>query len=294
MKRRRLIAADAPLTIGSPAGPFGDILGFAIERAHAQGLKVKKIEFTDWITPNEALAAGDIDANLFQHIPFLNAAIKVRGYKLVPIAATTVMPMALFSHKVKSLDQVPAGATVAIANDPVNGARGLQFFEKAGLIALKPEAGDDATVEDITANPKHLRFLQLEAAQLPRALDDVAVAQVSLSYLVMSGGDPSTALLTDGDGKPALRAELRGAGGSEGRPADPAFRSHLSFTRGKSVHPGPLRDLSHASLVRPLQSGEQRRRQVAFSERRGDPDDQLAGVFLSPGEANHCMQHGAG
>jgi D-methionine transport system substrate-binding protein len=182
MKRRSFIAiaatlpftaqaADAPLKIGSPAGPFGDILGFAIERAHAQGLEVKKIEFTDWITPNEALAAGDIDANLFQHIPFLNAAIKARGYKLVPIAATTVMPMALFSHKVKSLDQVPAGAT-------------------------------DATVEDITANPKHLRFLQLEAAQLPRALDDVAVAQVSVSYLAMSGGDPTTALLTDGAGDP--------------------------------------------------------------------------------------------
>lgn len=193
-------AADAPLKIGSPAGPFGDILDFVIERAHSQGLEVKKIEFTDWITPNEALAAGDIDANLFQHIPFLNAAIKARGYKLVPIAATTVMPMALFSHKVKSLGAVPAGATVAIANDPVNGARGLQLFEKGGLITLRPDAGDDATVEDITANPKHLRFLQLEAAQLPRALDDVAVAQVSLSYLVMSGGDPSTALLTDGAG----------------------------------------------------------------------------------------------
>jgi D-methionine transport system substrate-binding protein len=211
MKRRSLLAAaavfpfvaraaDAPLKIGSPAGPFGDILGYAIELAHRQGLEAKKIEFTDWITPNEALALGDIDANLFQHIPFLNAAIKARGYQLVPIAATTVMPMALFSHKLKSLDQVPAGATVAIANDPVNGARGLQLFEKAGLISLKPEVGDDATVEDITANPKRLRFLQLEAAQLPRALDDVAVAQVSLSYLVMSGGDPTSALLTDGAG----------------------------------------------------------------------------------------------
>ena len=115
-------------------------MGFAIERAHAQGLEVKKIEFTDWITPNEALAAGDIDANLFQHIPFLNAAIKARGYKLVPIAATTVMPMALFSHKVKSLDEVAAGVTVAIANDPVNGARGLRLFEKGGLIALKPRS----------------------------------------------------------------------------------------------------------------------------------------------------------
>jgi D-methionine transport system substrate-binding protein len=243
MKRRPFIAAaalfpvlahaaDGPLKIGSPAGPFGDILGFAIERAHAQGLEVKKIEFTDWITPNEALAAGDIDANVFQHIPFLNAAIKARGYQLVPIAATTVMPMALFSHKVKSLDQVPAGATVAIANDPVNGARGLQLFEKAGLITLRAGSGDDAAVEDIIANPKHLRFLQLEAAQLPRALDDVAVAQVSLSYLVMSGGDPTTALLTDGAGNPhyALNFVVR-----QDRKNDPRILRFVEIYRSPEV-----------------------------------------------------------
>jgi len=199
---RKSWAEEPPLKIGSPSGPFGDILGFAIQEAEKQELKVKKIEFTDWITPNEALAAGEIDANLFQHIPFLNAAIKARGYKLVPIAPTTVMGMALFSHKVTSFDQVKDGATVAIANDPVNGARGLQLFQKAGLITLKPEVGDDATVEDIVANPRRLRFLQLEAAQLPRALDDVALAQVSISYLMISGGDPGSALLTDGEGDP--------------------------------------------------------------------------------------------
>jgi D-methionine transport system substrate-binding protein len=243
MKRRGLIAGaallpfaaragEAPLKIGSPAGPFGDILAFAIQRAHAQGVEAKSIEFTDWITPNEALNAGDIDANLFQHIPFLNAAIKARGYKLVPIGATTVMPMALFSHKVKSLDQVAPGATVAIANDPVNGARGLQLFEKGGLITLKPEVGDDATVDDIIANPKHLRFLQLEAAQLPRALDDVAVAQVSLSYLVMSGGDPETALLTDGAGNPhyALNFVVR-----EDRKDDPKILRFVGIYRSPEV-----------------------------------------------------------
>jgi D-methionine transport system substrate-binding protein len=243
MKRRTVLAAtlllpfaahakDAPLKIGSPAGPFGDTLGFAIERAHARGLEVQKIEFTDWITPNEAVDAGDIDANLFQHIPFLNAAIKARGYKLVPVGATTVMPMALFSHKVKSLDQVPDGATVAIANDPVNGARGLQLFEKAGLITLRPSVEDEATVEDITANSKHLRFLELEAAQLPRALEDVAVAQVSLSYLVMSGGDPNTALLSDGAGNPhyALNFVVR-----QDRCNDPRILRFVEIYRSSEV-----------------------------------------------------------
>jgi D-methionine transport system substrate-binding protein len=225
-------AADAPLKIGSPAGPFGDILEFAIGRAKAQGLAAEKIEFTDWITPNEALASGDIDANLFQHIPFLNAAIKARGYRLVPIAATTVMPMALFSHQVKSLDQVKDGSRVAIANDPVNGARGLQLFQKAGLIKLRPGAGDDATVDDVTDNPKHLRFLELEAAQLPRALDDVAVAQVSVSYLVMAGGDPTTALISDGAGDPhyALNFVVR-----EDRRNDPRILQFVSLYRSPEV-----------------------------------------------------------
>jgi D-methionine transport system substrate-binding protein len=225
-------AADAPLKIGSPAGPFSDILDFAAKLAHAQGLEVKIIEFTDWITPNEALANGDIDANLFQHIPFLNAAIKARGYKLVPVGATTVMPMGLFSHKIKSFDQVPDGARVAIANDPVNGARGLQLFEKAGLIKLKPGVGDDATVADITANPRHLRFLELEAAQLPRALDDVTAAQVSLSYLVISGGDPDSALITDGAGDRhyALNFVVQ-----ETRKNDPRILKFVSIYRSQPV-----------------------------------------------------------
>jgi D-methionine transport system substrate-binding protein len=225
-------AQEPPLKIDSPAGPFGDILGFAVQEAQKRGLNVKKIEFTDWITPNEALAAGEIDANLFQHIPFLNAAIKARGYKLVPIAPTTVMGMALFSHKVTSFDQVKDSATVAIANDPVKGARGLQLFQKAGLITLKPEVSDDATVEDIVANPRRLRFLQLEAAQLPRALDDVAVAQVSISYLMISGGDPASALLTDGQGDPhyALNFVVR-----EDRKDDPRILRFVDIYRSPAV-----------------------------------------------------------
>jgi D-methionine transport system substrate-binding protein len=225
-------AEEPPLKIGSPSGPFGDILGFVIQEAQKQGLKVKKIEFTDWITPNKALAAGEIDANVFQHIPFLNAAIKARGYKLVPIAPTTVMGMALFTHKETSFDQIKDGATVAIANDPGNGARGLQLFQKAGLITLKREVADDATVEDIVANPRHPRFLQLEAAQLPRALDDVAVAQVSISCLMISGGDLATALLTDGEGDPhdALNFVVR-----EDRKDDPRILRFVDIYRSAAA-----------------------------------------------------------
>jgi D-methionine transport system substrate-binding protein len=192
--------AGAPLRVGSTPGLFGDIMNFAAEYARQQGLDVRVVEFADWIMPNEALATGDIDINLFQHVPFLNAAIKARGYKFTPLGPTTVMPVGLFSKKIARFDQVPDGAIVAIANDPVNGARGLQLLQKAGLITLKDGVGDGATVLDVTDNPKHLRFRELEAAQLPRALDDATLAQVSLSYLMIAGGDPDTALITDGAG----------------------------------------------------------------------------------------------
>jgi D-methionine transport system substrate-binding protein len=194
--------AQAPLKIGTSGGPVAEIMQFAASHAAKNEVAVKVIEFSDWITPNEALANGEIDTNLFQHIPFLTAAIKARGYKLVPVAPTYVLPVGLFSRKVKSFDAVPNGATVSIANDPVNGARGLRLFAKGGIIKLKPGAGDDATVLDIVDNPKNLKFLELEAAQLPRALDDVVVGQVSYGYLVRTGIPPEDALVSDGFGDP--------------------------------------------------------------------------------------------
>ncbi len=192
--------AEQPLRIAATPGPMADIVQFAAGRAGQQGLAVEVIEFSDWNTPNQAVADGSVDANLFEHLPFLEDANQARGYGLVAVAPAVVMPMALFSHKVASLDQVPDGATVAIANDPVNEGRGLQLLEKAGLITLRPGAGDKAGEEDILANPRHLRFSELEAPQLARSLDDVTLAQVSMTYLIASGGDPRTALLTDGAG----------------------------------------------------------------------------------------------
>jgi len=177
-----------------------DTVQFAVDLAKKQGLDVKVIEFSDWVMPNQAVADGDADANFFQHIPFLNIANQARGFNLVPVAPAVVMPMALFSHKITKLDEVADGSRVAIANDPVNGGRGLLLFQKAGLIKLRDGVGDVATPADIVENPRHLRFIALEAPQLARALDDVAIAQVSITYLVASGGDPRTALITDGAG----------------------------------------------------------------------------------------------
>ncbi|SFM01962.1 MetQ/NlpA family ABC transporter substrate-binding protein [Methylobacterium pseudosasicola] len=193
-------SAEKPLRVGTTAGPVGQILAFAADIARKGGQSVEIVEFTDWVTPNEAVADGDLDANLFQHVPFLQAAIKARGYRLVPVEGAFVLPVGLFSKKVTQIDAVPEGARVAIANDPVNAARGLRLLQTAGLLKLTPGAGDDASVADIVENPKRLRILELDAAQLPRALDDVALAQVSFTYLFAAGGNPRTALISDGQG----------------------------------------------------------------------------------------------
>jgi D-methionine transport system substrate-binding protein len=194
-------AADA-LKIGTSGGPIAEVLQFAVARAKAQGLDVKVVEFSDWVTPNEALQSGDIDANLFQHTPFLNNAIAARGYTFTPIAPTYVLPVGLYSRKIAKLSEVHSGTAAAVANDPVNEARGLLLFEKAGLIKMREGVGEKANVRDIVDNPKKLKFLEIEAPQLPRILDDVELAQVSISFLIASGGDPESLLIADGFGDP--------------------------------------------------------------------------------------------
>jgi D-methionine transport system substrate-binding protein len=181
--------------------------------------------FNDWITPNVAVADGDADVNFYQHKPFLGVANSTRHFGLVAVAPGVIMPMGLFSHKLKNLADIPDGAQVAVANDPINRGRGLELFQKAGLITLKPGVGDFATVADITANPKHLHFVELEAPQLVRALDDVEVAQVSFTFYLASGGNPNDALITDGAKNPhyAIQFVTRPAEAN-----DPRLKNFLS------------------------------------------------------------------
>jgi D-methionine transport system substrate-binding protein len=192
-------AADATLKIGTATSPQIDALKVAVKEAKAQGLDVKLIEFTDWNTPNAALANKDIDVNYFQHVPFLENAKKQGGYDFVAIAPGTIMKIGLYSKKVKRFDELKDGATVAIANDPVNGGRGLLLLQRAGLIKLKSGADYRATTLDIVENPKHLKIVQLEASQLARSLDDVDLAQGYPSFIKLAGtADPNSALLFDG------------------------------------------------------------------------------------------------
>ncbi|MFV0885463.1 MetQ/NlpA family ABC transporter substrate-binding protein [Metapseudomonas otitidis] len=191
-------AADKPLKLGTTAA-FAPPLEVAVEEAAKQGLKVELVEYTDWNTPNITLANGDIDANYFQHTPFLENANKEGGFTLKAFAPGIINNVGLYSKKYKAIADLPEGAKVAIANDPINGGRGLQLLQKAGLLKLKEGVGYKATLDDIVDNPKHIDIIELEAVQLVRALDDVDLAQGYPHYIRLAGTiDPNSALLFDG------------------------------------------------------------------------------------------------
>lgn len=184
-------AQDKPIKVGVTAGPHAEILEQVKKVAEKDGLKIQIVEFSDYIQPNAALNAGDLDANSYQHLPYLEAQIRDRGYKLTSIAYTVNFPMGVYSKKVKDLAALPSGARVGVPNDPTNGARGLLVLESAGLIKLKPGAGLKATPLDVVENPKKVRIVELDAAQLPRALDELDAAAINTNYAIPAGLSPT-------------------------------------------------------------------------------------------------------
>lgn len=161
------------------------------------GLQIKLIKFTDYTLPNEALNNGDIDANAFQHVPFLNAQIKARGYKIIPVANTFLNPIVMYSHKITQLSQLKIGDMIGIPNDPSNEARALLLLQKGNLIKLRSKVGVNATPIDIISNPKQLKFVELPAAQLPRALKDVTAAIITNNFASAADLDPHQGLLIE-------------------------------------------------------------------------------------------------
>lgn len=157
------------------------------------GLDVELVTFNDYVLPNEALSKGDIDVNAFQHQPYLDAQIKDRGYKLVNVGHTFVYPIAGYSKKIKSLDELQEGAQVAIPNDPTNLGRSLLLLQHVGLVKLKEGVGLQPTSLDIIENPKKLKIVELEAPQLPRSLDDdqIALAVINTTYASQIGLTPT-------------------------------------------------------------------------------------------------------
>jgi D-methionine transport system substrate-binding protein len=182
--------ADETIKVGVTGGPHEQVMEVVKRVAAKNGLTIKIIEFSDYVQPNAALAGGDLDANSYQHQPYLDAQVKDRGYKLIKIADTVTFPMGIYSKKVKSLAQLQPGAKIAVPNDPTNGGRALLLLQTQGLIKLRADAGLKATPLDIVENPRKLKIVELDAAQIPRSLDDVDAAAINTNFAMEAGLKP--------------------------------------------------------------------------------------------------------
>lgn len=195
-------AADAnkPFRIGVTAGPHAEIMEEVKKVAAKDGLNIQIVEFNDYIQPNIALNQGELEANSYQHQPFLDNQIQERKYALTSVAKTVIFPMAAYSKKVKSAAELKDGAIIAIPNDPTNAGRALLLLEKQGLLKLKEGAGLKATVADVVGNPKNIQLRELEAAQVPRSMEDVDLAVINTNYALVAGLVPTKDSLFIEDG----------------------------------------------------------------------------------------------
>ena len=177
-------ASTQEITVGINPGYSEELFdNVIIPDAKAQGLIVHTKVFSDYVTPNKALAAGDIDLNSFQHVPFLTTFNQTNGTDLVPIGNTYLAPLRLYSKKVKNIKDLKDGASIGIPNDPNNGGRSLLILSRLGLIQVKDGIpATKLTVQDITANPHNFQFVELEAPQLPRSLEDTDASFVNAGY----------------------------------------------------------------------------------------------------------------
>jgi D-methionine transport system substrate-binding protein len=190
------------LVVGATAVPHAELLNLVKPDLAAVGIELRVIEYTDYVLPNEALVAGDLDANFFQHIPYLETNAKWNA-ALVNAFGVHVEPFGLYSSSIKSLSDLKDGATIAIPNDPSNGGRALLLLAANGVITLKSGAGITATPNDIAANPKNLKFRELEAAMLPRSLQDVDASTINGNYALEAGLNPAKdAIIIEGSESP--------------------------------------------------------------------------------------------
>ena len=180
-------SSTTKIVVGATPEPHAALLSLVVDDLSAQGITLEVKEFTDYVTPNDAVEYGEIDANYFQHIPYLESFNTEHGYHLVNAGGIHVEPIALYSSKYSSLSDIPNGAVIAIPNDPTNEGRALLLLQSAGLIKLKENAGLEAIPLDIVENPKNLKFSEIEAATLPRILSDVDAAVINGNYAIPAG-----------------------------------------------------------------------------------------------------------
>jgi D-methionine transport system substrate-binding protein len=181
---------DKKLIIGVTSGPHEQIVEKVAEVAAKDGLELELKVFSDYVMPNTALDQGELDVNSYQHLPFLEQFNKDHGTKLVTAGKTILNPMAVYSNSYKSLDDLPKGAKVGLPNDPTNGSRALAVFEKAGLIKIKEDKKETASIYDLAENPKEIEFIELDAAQIPKQLSELDAAAINTNFALEAGLNP--------------------------------------------------------------------------------------------------------
>jgi D-methionine transport system substrate-binding protein len=208
---------NAPLKVGVSPTPHGEILKYVADTlAASKGLKIEVVEFTDYVQPNTALVDGSLDANYFQTVPYLETVKQSGATTLDWVGPVHVEPLGVYSKKHQKFTDLPDGAKVGVANDATNEARGLKLLQANGLIKVKAGTEETATIRDVVDNPKKLEFVELEAAQLPRSLEDTDASVVNGNYAIDAGLKPSSdaLVLEKAEGNPnanglVTRAELK-------------------------------------------------------------------------------------
>lgn len=183
-------AEPVKLVVGATV-PHADILKLIAPKLKEEGVELEVKEFTDYVQPNVQLYEKELDANYFQHQPYLDEQNSQNGFDLVPVVGVHVEPFGAYSNKIKSADELADGATIAIPNDPTNGGRALLLLQKQGLIKLKDDAGITATAKDIVENPKNLKFKETDAAMLPRLLPEVDLALINTNFALKANLNPT-------------------------------------------------------------------------------------------------------
>ncbi|MBR8657200.1 iron ABC transporter substrate-binding protein [Achromobacter sp. Marseille-Q0513] len=236
-------AQQKPLRIGVIPALANEATEKAIALAAQQGLEVKLVEFNDWVLPNIAVADGSVDANFFQHEPFLQLFNARRGVNLVPIAYGYSTTIGLFSKKLKRGEPLPEGATVAVPNDPVNTGRALLLLQSMGLIGLKPGVGNMATVEDVASNPKRLKFMPIEGSQSARTFDDVTASVTYTTFAKQAGLSEQDSLGFDNNSPDAIRRYAIRWVTTPERANDPRLLKFIAIYQGSPEVKATLRRL---------------------------------------------------
>ncbi|GIP05429.1 hypothetical protein J28TS4_38360 [Paenibacillus lautus] len=179
------------LKVGASPSPHAKILEHIKPALEKEGVNLEIVEFTDYVLPNTQVDSKEIDANFFQHKPYLDNEIKERKLDLESVIAVHVEPLGAYSKTITSVDDLKDGAVVAIPNDPSNAGRALTLLSKNGVIKLNDESKLEATAKDIVENPKNLEFKEVEAAMLPRMLDELDLAVINTNYALEAGLDPT-------------------------------------------------------------------------------------------------------